>query len=55
MTHQPKGSMCMHCANYDRDKCKRLPFNNMPAIDRYHDGKELVMVVKCSEYKRSQE
>ena len=52
MTHHPKGSMCMYCGNYDRDKCANLPFDTMPVIDRYHNGQQLILVVKCVEYKR---
>lgn len=52
MRHQPKGHMCLNCANYDLKKCQALPFSTMPVIDRYHDGAELVMVVKCIEYRK---
>lgn len=46
LTHQPKGSMCIWCANAHTD-CSDLPFSGMPIIGE-HEG---VKIVACTHRK----
>jgi len=43
LTHQPKGGMCLSCANLHAD-CSELPFSGMPIVGE-HEG---VKIVACT-------
>ncbi len=45
MTHQPKGSLCMHC-RYAVSDCSHLSFADMPALSQ-HQGR---VIVRCTEF-----
>lgn len=49
ITHQPKGRMCMGCANRFKD-CSHLDFTKMRVIGKYND----TSIVKCTEWVRTE-
>lgn len=50
MNHQPKGGMCVNCAQANKD-CSSKDFASMKPIKTYPDG---VKAVKCVDFERVQ-
>lgn len=52
--YQPKGSMCMACANKRKD-CSSLPFASMYPLET-HDWRSIkVVVVRCTKFEKAQQ
>lgn len=47
MNYQPKGGMCVACANRHRN-CSSLPFASMPVLEV--DGQTII--VRCTQFQR---
>jgi len=54
MKYIPKGSMCASCkrAAYN---CSHLPFSTMPHLVVKHEDGERLVIVKCTEFERSED
>ena len=49
--YQPNGDMCLVCQKALAN-CSQFPFREFQVIDKYKDGQQPVLIVRCRQYER---